>query len=81
MSQTITKTYEIFNFDELSEKAKDQAISQMSDINVDVDWWDYDGHTAFSSDEMKKYHLTIDEAGKFAEKMRKKYYGDFAGKG
>ena len=67
MSQTITKTYEIFKFDELSEKAKDQAISQMSDINVDVDWWDYDGHTAFSSDEMKKYHLTIEEAGDLLE--------------
>jgi hypothetical protein len=36
------KTIEInlYSFDELSEKAKEKAISELIDINVDHEWWD-----------------------------------------
>jgi len=36
------KTIEIkiYSFDELSEKAKEKAIENLSDINTDLDWWD-----------------------------------------
>lgn len=37
------KTIEIklYQFDELSDEAKQKAIENMSDINVDHDWWDF----------------------------------------
>lgn len=35
---TITKTY--YKFDELSEKAQENAIEKLYDLNVDYDWWD-----------------------------------------
>jgi len=31
----------VYNFSELSEEAKEKAISYLSDINVDHDWFDY----------------------------------------
>lgn len=31
----------IYEFDELSGKAKEKAIESYSDINVDFDWWDF----------------------------------------
>lgn len=36
------KTIEVkvYQFAELSDKAKDKAISELSDINVNYDWWD-----------------------------------------
>lgn len=33
------KQYETFKFNELSEGAKERAIEEFSDINVDFDWW------------------------------------------
>ena len=57
MSQIITKTYTVYSYDELSDDAKENAIRELYDINVDYEWWDYDGHTGFSIDEIKKFHL------------------------
>lgn len=39
---TIMRTVEtkLFSFDELSDEAKEKAISSLYDINVDYDWWD-----------------------------------------
>lgn len=37
--KTITKTYELFSFDELSEEAKKKALNDHCDINVDWEWW------------------------------------------
>lgn len=34
------KTINLYQFSELSEKAKEKAISNLSDINVDYDWYD-----------------------------------------
>jgi hypothetical protein len=36
--RTIEKT--IYTFDELSDSAKEKAISNLSDINTDYDWWE-----------------------------------------
>lgn len=35
-----TITINLYSFDELNEKAKEKAISNLSDINVSHDWWD-----------------------------------------
>ena len=38
MRESVIKVYE---FHELSEKAKQKALEEFSDINVSHDWWDY----------------------------------------
>lgn len=40
-----TKTYTVYEFDELSPKQQAMAIDRYQDINVDYDWWrwTYDG--------------------------------------
>ena len=35
-----TKTINLYSFSELSEKAKENAINKLSDINVDFNWWE-----------------------------------------
>lgn len=34
-----TKSYTVYRFEELSEKAKEKAIQGLADINVDDEWW------------------------------------------
>jgi hypothetical protein len=36
-----TKVITYYKFDELSDRAKQNAIDKLRDINVDYDWWDY----------------------------------------
>lgn len=36
-----TLTMKVYKFSELSEEAKQNAISKHSDINVDYNWWDF----------------------------------------
>lgn len=31
----------VYDFDELSDEAKQKAISSLSDVNVNFDWWEY----------------------------------------
>jgi len=38
--RTITTHIDAYKFEELSEKAKRNAIEHLCDINVDFDWWD-----------------------------------------
>src|SRR3990167_1295908 len=38
----VKREYKVYSFDELSDGAKDKAIEQFSDINVDLDYWMYD---------------------------------------
>lgn len=38
--KTITKTYTVYSFDELSEEAKQKAIESLYDINVNYEWWE-----------------------------------------
>ena len=40
MKTVITKT-DVYKFDELSDKAKNNAVEHLYDINVDYDWWDF----------------------------------------
>ena len=35
-----TLTINVYEFDELTEKAKENAINKLADINVDYEWWD-----------------------------------------
>lgn len=59
-----TKTIDLYEFDELPDNIKAKVLDKNRYINVDGDWWyDYDGKTGFSSDEIKKYDLDIEEAG------------------
>ena len=39
--KTITKTFTTYAFDELSDKAKEDALHELYDINVDYDWWQF----------------------------------------
>lgn len=38
--RTHTTTTTLYTFDELSDAAKEKAVRQLWDINVDFDWWD-----------------------------------------
>ena len=38
--KTITKTYKVYKFDELSEQAQHKALEKLWDINVFHDWWE-----------------------------------------
>lgn len=62
MTHTRTRVDTVYNFDELSEEAKEHAIEKLWDINVDFDWWDFDCLTGFSQAEMSKHHLTAEES-------------------
>jgi hypothetical protein len=37
----ITKEYNVYTFDELSDKAKEKAIEKFYDINTDHEWWEF----------------------------------------
>lgn len=52
----VVKEYDVFNYDELPEEAKEKALERYADINVDGDYWhDYDEKLGLSAKEMKKY--------------------------
>ena len=36
-----TKTINLYEFNELSTESQEKAINNLSDINVDYDWWDF----------------------------------------
>lgn len=36
-----TKTYNVYTFEELNDEQKEKAIMNLSDINVNHDWWEY----------------------------------------
>ena len=40
MSRIETTTRELFSFDELSDTAKEKAVNNLWDINVNYDWWE-----------------------------------------
>lgn len=39
--KTITKIYNLYEFDELTDEAKDKAVEKLWDLNVDHDWWEW----------------------------------------
>ena len=38
--KTITKTFNIYSFGELSEEVQKAVVNKLSDINTDYEWWD-----------------------------------------
>lgn len=38
--KVITNIYNVYEFDELSDTAKDKAIENLYDVNIDIEWWD-----------------------------------------
>lgn len=38
--KTVTKEYKVFEYVELSDKAKQKALEQVCEWNIDLDWWD-----------------------------------------
>lgn len=38
--QTITRIYNVYTFDELTEKAQQNALNKLREINLDPQWWD-----------------------------------------
>lgn len=57
------KSYPVYKYDELSESAKERACEKLYDINVDHEWYDYDGKTGFSQVEIDKYGLELEYSG------------------
>jgi len=51
----------IYKFDELPEEAQQTAVSRLGDINVDYDWWEYDGLLDLNQEEMDKVGIKVDE--------------------
>jgi hypothetical protein len=52
----VVKEYDVFNYDELPEDAKQKALENYADINVDGDfWYDYDEKMGLNAKEAKKY--------------------------
>lgn len=49
-----TVSLNVYPFKELSEQAKEKALSKLADINVDYDWWDFDGALDLTKDEMNE---------------------------
>jgi len=47
----------VYHVNELSDEAKENAISNLCDINVDHDWWDYDGLLDLTEKEMKSRRI------------------------
>lgn len=39
--RTFTTKHTVYNFDELSEDAKQKALENLYDINVNYDWWEF----------------------------------------
>lgn len=72
--KTITITKNLYNYDELPEDIKEKAIQELWDINVDYEWWDYDGHTGFTAKELKRMRIKDQNAPCDLLKFKKMYF-------
>jgi len=57
--KTITKKYKVYNFNELNEAAKEKAIENNRDINVDYEW--FDGEEDYFKEDMDKLGFQVDK--------------------
>lgn len=58
-----TKTIELYEYDELPEDVKEKVLDNLRYINVDDEfWYDYDGKTGFSSAELKRMRVKVEDA-------------------
>ncbi|MFW6219823.1 MAG: hypothetical protein ACOC33_03205 [bacterium] len=62
----------IYQFSELSEYAKQKAIENLSDINVDYNWWE------FIYEDAKNVGLKIEGFDLYEKKINMSYYEDSA---
>lgn len=64
-----TKTYKVYKFNELSNEAKENAVSKLYDLNVDGEWWEntyYDAeHTA--NLQLTSFDIERDCSGNFID--------------
>ena len=56
-----TITVKVYKFEELTEEAQQTAMSRLGDINVDYDWWEYDGLLDLTQEEMDKVGIVVGE--------------------
>jgi len=50
---------EVYQFNELSEEAKEKAVNELRDINTEYSsWWDHDGLLDLSAKELKSRRIT-----------------------
>lgn len=71
-----TKTITLYDFDELTPESQEKAIQNLSDINVDYEWWEYEYEdaeqiglkiTGFNLDSLSIYGEFINSAFSCAE--------------
>ncbi|MFA5049296.1 MAG: hypothetical protein WC516_09795, partial [Patescibacteria group bacterium] len=74
--KTITKTYKVYEFDELSQEAKDKVIEKLRYINVEAgfDWWEDDGLLELTPEQAKKARITDAEYKTEMFKFKKIYF-------
>ncbi len=74
--KTITKTYKVYEFEELSQEAKDKVLDKLRDLNVDgsFDWWEDDGLLELTPEQAKKAHITDAEYKTEIFKFKKIYF-------
>ncbi len=73
--KTITKVYKVYEFDELSQEAKDKVIEKLRYINVeDFDWWEDDGLLELTPEQAKKAHITDAEYKTEIFRFKKIYF-------
>ena len=61
---TTQKTITLYAFSELPEDIQSKVLDNNRYINVEGDfWYDYDGKTGFSSEEIRKYRLDPQKSG------------------
>lgn len=55
--ETITKKYDVYNFNELDKEAKQKVLEKLYDINIDYEWYEND---CIYDEIAKDYGLVID---------------------
>lgn len=61
MSRVDVRETEVFTFEELSDKAKQKVLEKFSSINIDYDWWEFDGQLDLSIKEMEECGISVED--------------------
>jgi len=57
----VVEEFEVANFDDLPEDVKERALENYRYINVEHDWWDFEGLLDFSEEELEKWPADMRE--------------------
>jgi len=49
----VVQKFRVYKFDDLPKEVQQKALDEHREMNVNFDWWDYDGQLDLSEDEMK----------------------------